>query len=355
MTALFNVPFLPDERYVRFLAEHIESLAAVHFPLLPASPLDARHSAGSWETDELKRLLAELKGPRRYALLNTRLAPPRCYEDSEKLRQITAQLDDLLLAGLLDGVVIADFFLLQALSRYAPDTASALEAVPSVNCLLSSFDRIAAFLDIIDASRFRPPAKIPLAPALNRQPQLLEKTVSQCRQAYPNLKIELMVNEVCLFQCPFKLSHDAGIAVNCLGQSDWTFPPASGCFAELREHPARLFKSPFIRPEDLHHYRQKVDIFKICGRTLGPDFLFKTVNAYFNERHAGNLLDLFDAVDWMAREWYLDNELLPADFLQKLLACDKRCENCGFCEELLRRTGGPQPLHLRDLRDRVKK
>jgi len=353
MTPLFNVPFLPDEGYVRFLADRIESLAAVHFPLLPASPFDARHAEGSWQNPELKKLLAELKGPRRYALLNTRLAPQRCYGDSEELRQLVAQLDDLLQAGLLDGIVIADFFLLQALSRYAPDTARALEAVPSVNCLLSSFDRIAAHLEIVEASRFRQPAKIPLAPALNRLPQLLEETVSQCRRVFPNLQIELLVNEGCLYQCPFKLSHDAGIAVNCHGRSNWVFPSAAGCFAVLREHPALLFKSPFIRPEDLHHYRQNADIFKICGRTLGAEFLLKTVDAYLNEEHGGNLLDLFDAVDWLAREWYFDNALLPADFLQKVLACDKRCDGCGYCEQLLRRTGRHQPLHLRDLRDRV--
>lgn len=265
---------------------------------------------------------------------------------------LMAWLDDLLAANLLDGIIIADFFLLQALSRYAPDTASALEAVPSVNCILSSFERISACLEVIDASRFRRPSKIPLAPALNRQPSRLQETVTKCRKAFPEMKVELLVNEGCLFQCPFKLAHDAGIAISCREAAAWSLPEGLGCLAILRHDPARLFKSPFIRPEDLHHYQHWADIFKICGRTLGPEFLMQTVGSYINEKHEGNLLSLLDAMEWLGRELYIDNRLLAEDFLEILCRCDKQCEQCSNCYNFLCSARRPLPLHLKDLRNR---
>lgn len=347
---LFNVPFLPDEQYVEFLVEHVEVLAAVHFPLHPESPFDARHTAGDWDVAELSTHLTPLKGPARYVLLNARVASSSCYRDTMELRQLAGRLDDLLAVGQLDGVVIADFFLLEAIGRYAPEIAAGLEAVPSVNCLLSSFDRVQAVVETIADSGFRLPGRIPLAPALNRQPRLLRETVVACRQAFPDIRIELLVNEGCLYQCPFKLSHDAGIAVNCQGKASWDLPEALGCIAALRANPARLFKSPFIRPEDLGHYRQTADLFKICGRTLGPAFLRQTVGSYINGRHEGNLLDLLDAIEWLSRELFIDNSLLPADFLDTVVACDKQCAACGICENLLRDSRRPHSPRLPDLR-----
>jgi collagenase-like PrtC family protease len=351
MTA-FNVPFLPDEKYVRFLADHIDALAAVHFPLQPESPFDARHASGSWSLIDLKTHLSVLHGTLRYALLNSRVVPSSLYRDSEELHLLAEQLDDLLAANLLDGIIIADFFLLQTLGRYAPDTAAALEAVPSVNCILSSFDRVSACLEVIDTSRFRRPSKIPLAPCLNRQPSRLQETVTKCRKTFPEMKVELLVNEGCLFQCPFKLAHDAGIALSCREAAAWSLPHGLGCFAILRNDPARLFKSPFIRPEDLHHYQYWADILKICGRTLGPEFLIQTIDSYINEKHEGNLLSLLDAMEWLGRELYIDNRRLAEDFLEILFRCDKQCEQCSTCYNFLRSARSPLPLHLKDLRNR---
>jgi collagenase-like PrtC family protease len=119
---------------------------------------------------------------------------------------------------------------------------------------------------------------------------------------------------------------------------------------ELTAHPDELFKSPFIRPEDMEHYEGIVEVIKLCGRTIGPAFLQRVVHAYANRRYEGNLLDLMDTMEWLAKRLYVANEKLPADFFARLAGCDKNCRACSYCRELLNKTAVPLPLQLEDFR-----
>jgi collagenase-like PrtC family protease len=163
--------------------------------------------------------------------------------------------------------------------------------------------------------------------------------VARCRSAYPTLKVGLLANEGCLFQCPFKPAHDALIAqANLDASADLhALNRALGCMRHLRAHPEKIFRSPFIRPEDLRFYEGSVDFIKICGRTLGRSFLEKAVTAYIARRYNGNLLELLDALDWMADIYDIANRALPEDFLANLADCSGECNSCGYCTQLFDR------------------
>ena len=55
---------------------------------------------------------------------------------------------------------------------------------------------------------------------------------------------------------------------------------------------------------------------KLCGRTLGVEFLQRVIDAYLARLFVGNLLALTDSMDWLANQLYVANEQLPADFLR---------------------------------------
>ena len=77
----------------------------------------------------------------------------------------------------------------------------------------------------------------------------------------------------------------------------------------------------------MRHYKDQADIFKVCGRrTPAKAFLMRTIDAYREEKYAGNLLDLLDVSHWMAARWELRNEELPEDFIHRLAACDQHCQ-----------------------------
>ena len=181
----------------------------------------------------------------------------------------------------------------------------------------------------------------------------------ECRRHLPRIKLALpgkplyVTNEGCLDRCPFKLTHDAQIAfanTGLIANQTHTANQELGCIRQLAAHPEELFKSPFIRPEDLHHYEGMVEVIKLCGRTLGPAFLQRVVRAYADRRHAGNLLDLMDTMEWLAKRLYVANEELPVDFLTRLRSCDKNCRACSYCRELLEKTATPLAFQLEDLR-----
>jgi len=351
---LLDVPFLPDPRYTEFLAGFQPALHSVHFSLFLDTVPDGRHRSGnSPEFAALAPALARLPGPKKYGLLNSRFHHPRLYSDKAALHKIIKALDTLLAAGVLHGITIVDFYLLQALSDAGPETCSQLEAVPGVNCMLNSFAKVQACLSAIADTGFKPPSKINLDRSLNRNLPELAAISHQCRRHYPGVKLTLLANEGCLDRCPFKPAHDAQIAFANTGLiADETHAANQelGCIRELGAHPARLFKSPFIRPEDLEQYEGLVEVIKVCGRTLGPAFLQRVVRAYANRGYAGNLLDLMDTMEWLAKRLHVANAELPADFLDRLSSCDRNCRNCAYCGELLDKVAAPLAFQLEDLR-----
>ena len=140
--------------------------------------------------------------------------------------------------------------------------------------------------------------------------------IDDLTRAYPQVQLELLANEGCLIQCPFKLTHDAHIALAKIGINTDTFRMNTefGCIHVLNKNPEQLFKSPFIRPEDIGNYEQYIDTIKLCGRTLGPDFLMQTLKAYITGHHYGNLLDILDTLEWLSPKIHIANNDLPADF-----------------------------------------
>ena len=353
MKPFLNVPFLPEDRYVDFLTECTADLDSVHFSLLHTRTLDSRIRIEPFIAQEtIISGLERLKGPKKYALLNSRFYTPELLTDRSSIKPVIHNLEYCLQRGVLDGIVYCDHYLLQALANEAPDIAAQLEAVPSVNTMLDSLHKIEAQLAYISETGFKPPGKIILDRSLNRNLDDLASISLTMHQHFPGLKMEVLANEGCLPYCPFKLSHDSYIALANIDGQDQThiINCDIGCMRLLEEQPHRLLQSPFIRPEDIDLYLYHVDTIKLCGRTLGSDFLINTIRAYQARRYDGNLLDLMDAMSWMANRLYVDNSMLSFDFANMLSQCDNRCDRCGFCKELFDSIAHPLPMVIKDLR-----
>jgi hypothetical protein len=345
---LYNVPVIPDERFVATLNQHAHSLSSCYFSLHAAEIPDGRHKQRILETSQWINLLRPLEVGKKYLLLNSRAHVHGAYFDPERLQPVVHALHSMLQARVVDGIVFADAYYLQALSDAGPEEASLLEAVPSVNFMLDTYDRIAAMIDFIGSSRFRLPDVLILDRSLNRRMEALAEVSIRCRQLLPGIKLELLANEGCLDHCPFKLTHDCHISMVNMGQPLDThrINRDLGCMRVLQRDPARLFKSPFIRPEDVAAYEPYVDVLKLCGRTLGAMFLIRVIEAYQNGRYLGNLLDLMDAMDGTAQWLTVENGQLPADFLQRLLSCSRDCRACFTCKELLRSCAKPKGINI---------
>ena len=57
--------------------------------------------------------------------------------------------------------------------------------------------------------------------------------------------------------------------------------------------PIEFLRSPFIRPEDVHVYRELgIDIVKLADRSEPAEALARTARAYCEEKYEGNLFEL---------------------------------------------------------------
>ncbi|MFW5836557.1 MAG: hypothetical protein ACOCVM_01010, partial [Desulfovibrionaceae bacterium] len=329
---------------------------SLHFGLHAVEALDARLRLSETGPGDLAGLLAAAPGPRKYVLLNSRVHHPGHYADAARMKSLLARLDTLLAAGQLHGVVIADAYFLKALGRAGPAVAAELEAVPSVNAMLDSAERVRAWLPAVAAAGFRPPGKLNLDRSLNRDIPRLQRVGEACRDMLPGARLVLLANEGCIPHCPYKPAHDAHIALANMGaaeQRTFELNRCFGCVDHLMHDPSQCLCSPIIRPEDAHHYEGLADGLKVCGRTLaGPERLRRIVDAYLQGRFEGNLLELADSMDWLAERWDLPNEKLPDDFWERVCGCQGECGECGWRRRVFDAVARPRKAGLADLRTR---
>lgn len=335
-----NVPFLPEHSYPNFLQELGSQVYSVHFSLYSSTLNDARVQMEQIPQAFLIEQLQQLSGPKKYLLANGLIQPKETYTANGRLHQLCGQLEKLIDGGVLDGLIFGDSYLLTILGDTAPSLAGRLEAVPSVNFSIDNPAKLNSLMELIDACGFRRPGKIAVDRSLNRRPDDLAALSEEIRRRWPGVKIELLANEGCLSHCPFRTTHEAFIAVaNSVSGADSRIDTHMlnkelACQRHFLENPQRILASPFIRPEDMHSYEGMADLIKLCGRTLGPEFLKKTVHAYTTGRYEGNFLELLDASHWLSERYHLANEQFPQEFLAQLSSCDQDCHTCDYCRRL---------------------
>ena len=61
------------------------------------------------------------------------------------------------------------------------------------------------------------------------------------------------------------------------------------------------------------------------------------IDAYAKAEYRGNLLDLFEPGFGPALAPYvMDNDKFPEDWFEKTSHCNKKCEQCNYCQSILR-------------------
>ena len=175
---------------------------------------------------------------------------------------------------------------------------------------------------------------------INRDPALLMKIKNAT-----GARLKLMVNEGCLFRCPFRKFHFNYISHKSrkpgmrqgVKAEDNVF--SLNCLQLSKNDLSQILKSCWIRPEDLRKYEQITGYFKLVGRTSSKTMLLRSVEAYMQESWNGDLLELMAGNLYslgMSHLMHLDNKSLDeSGFFQKITSCDKECSECDYCGALI--------------------
>lgn len=350
----FSVPFIPDDAYLALLSFNRQRFSSVYYALAFGQSTDARWRSFSLGMNRLIDGIKKTNVSKRYCLLNTRFFLPGLYRKESFIEQLADSLCTLYANDCLSGIVVNDFYFLNALSRRENDFFSDIEVVPGVNCCIDTIDKARAFLEMVDNTRFKMPDKLIVDRSLNRDFYALEKLIHNVRNTWPGMKIELLANEGCIYNCPFKAAHDAHISLaNCgfVKNETHSINSTLGCHAYFHKNPSAFLKSPFIRPEDISFYNPFADSIKLCGRTLGAGFMTRCLNAYINGVFKGNLFDLMDAANWLSDHFYLENSTFDPQFLYKITHCTKDCKMCKICNDQFTKAAIRRPLTLKPYKD----
>lgn len=197
------------------------------------------------------------------------------------------------------------------------------------------------------------------------------KTLKYMCDNLKNSKIEILMTNSCLKNCPMihthtnGISHASTISNNKNNYQDWGL-----LFCQKKElfNLEEYIKSPWVRPEDLHYYEKiGIEHFKITERGFPTKELVKRVKAYVNRKYDGNLLDLIQGhgvteVDKLEiqkkdlkttediyneikkirglgcprvanRHIYIDNKKLDG-FIEFFVKgnCHNECDKCNYCK-----------------------
>ena len=352
-----SVPFIADANYARFLTRHASHLSSIYFPL-PSGPVtDSRVRIRDYfvsEAQDLCATLLSLKIVDKFILMNTRFMAPHIYEDNTILSGMLDAVAHLDSTVGIKGIVLSDMYLLRALDQTGHGIIPCLEAIPGINAMPDSPGKFFSFFDLLALSRFKKPSRIVPDRALNRTPGKLAALSKAVNAHDPNIRIELLANEGCMYQCPFKLSHDAHIALSNTGlarENTFRMNQNLGCQAYFDARPHAFLKSPFIRPEDLHHYQGVADGIKLCGRTRGVKFLKRCITAYTRGHFNGNLLALMDTPEMLARQWHIDNSRLGSQFFATLTSCTKTCKPCRICSKIFNQASWKKKITFKSYKE----
>jgi len=224
----------------------------------------------------------------------------------------------------VDAVTVTEPFLLEIMKNRHPEICAIVSSLAMID-------------DPVKAKHFEQLGadRIVLSLDINRN---IEK-IQEIKNAV-NCQLELVVNENCLYKCPFKSSH-----INAASHStttDWLKKNYHflrsyhnfRCISMRLQDPSQLLKSPWIRPEDTQFYEEvsNINFFKIAGRNVSVPFIKRAVKAYLDRKYEGNLLDLMNTTYYVIDSLYIDNSKLE-NFVQRVLKCDKNCTTCTYCDE----------------------
>jgi collagenase-like PrtC family protease len=173
-----------------------------------------------------------------------------------------------------------------------------------------------------------------------------------------NCELTVLMNNLCLYQCPYEYYHHDG-----LGHASQSYNPLSGyyvdycvlrCTLDRLCDISQIIKCRWARPEDIHFYEEiGIDVFKISGRSMPSEKILRAATAYSSRHYQGNLYDIMNVITpklgfigsalpggqnngiGALPKFYIDNQALEGfmDFFRKQ-NCLAGCSHCDYCQRI---------------------
>ena len=150
----------------------------------------------------------------------------------------------------------------------------------------------------------------------------------------------LLANSGCLNNCSAHIFHDNLVAHEAeISAMDNGYQFRGVCWDFLSD-PSNfhswLQRTNFIRPEDIELYHGIVPAVKLATRVNSSPS--RVLAAYVGKRYRGSVMELLEPNhSGVFYPNYIENANFDSDFASHVMSCNKRCEDCSFCANAMRR------------------
>ena len=321
----FEIPLKFEEEYIDFVNKNSDKIYSVYFPVFHLFPLTARIANYPLNESLLKNVDKKIK---RKLLLNGRFVSEHFY-DKNFIKMLKEFIDEY---QIYCCIVTDGYF-----AKFLDDNDIPIQL--SINFGLRKTKDFKFYKNyfknlvndfIIDRN-------------MNLNPEIYDEI-----HAATDCNFIMLANEGCLYNCPFKVSHDIVISYfnrqfydpifllyNNLKELSELHSQYS-CVRVLKEKPWIILTSPFVRPEDLTKYPGNI-IWKIARREVETEVLKMICESYFKQKCIMNLLSLLDTGSFLENEYWLMSDKISKEypeFHETRMYCDKDCAECGFCKKV---------------------
>lgn len=209
----------------------------------------------------------------------------------------------------IEGIIITDFAMATHIHKIMPK----LEICTSCNSFIWTKREMNYWTEEAGATIFNPPRDT------IRMPRMLEYFRST------GYKIKYIVNESCVFGCPYRIEHAIDVSVGIKNNN-------RNCH---HNDISNFLRSTFVLPRWLPKLDKFTDIYKISGRMSNLNFIKKTLDAYINLRDDIDIKEI--VLGGIYREQIKDISIKSKDIPDKLLTCEcKDCNRtCFLCKDLM--------------------
>ena len=191
----------------------------------------------------------------------------------------------------VDYLTVTDPYLGEFAKNYHPKLKLKVSVIAEVNTL----SRALEWQEIIGSD-----GVLTLSIMLNRNFPIIKEIRERV-----NCDIELLTNDCCLNECPFRFFHynecsHASQNYDCLEgyYNDWS---TIACQNQKCFNTEQVLMCKWIQPSDLDKYIEMgIDYFKISGRRYGTKWIYNALKAYSSRVSNGNLGEIFNAYSFVS-------------------------------------------------------
>ncbi|MCK4670747.1 MAG: U32 family peptidase [Nanoarchaeota archaeon] len=324
----FSVPFNGDLELIDYIIEHKDKVSDVYFGLpfttMPSGRLIEYNAKSDKYIDNLNKALDKLN---QQNVPCTMLINLQCESEKTFSREMLDNIKKVieLYKNKIEGITLFNAVYVKQLKEIFPELSFSI----SVNSNINS------------------PYKAKIAEELGFDTIVIDRDINRDFEKVKNLaesvnaKIKMLVNEACLKECLFRISHFNLLSHHKEGLDYKGLIP---CVKYYTKKPWEVLLSSFILPKDLKNYDPFIDQFKIAGRNLPTKLLKYALSAYFEEKKEFDLLAVLSSyglyvwkdnyVKKKNKIPYFNAAKLPDDFFKKITNCNFNCASCNYCEKV---------------------